>query len=37
MHKTFCLENLNGRDYSEDLGVEGKTVGRCGLDSSGSG
>jgi hypothetical protein len=45
MHTQFWLENLEGRDHSEDLGVDGLyqngsygySVGRCGLDSSGSG
>jgi hypothetical protein len=23
---TFWLENLNGRDYAEDLGVDGKIL-----------
>jgi hypothetical protein len=43
------LENLKGRDHSEDLGVDGKIIlewilgvydwkfGSCGLDLSGSG
>jgi hypothetical protein len=22
----FCLENLKGRDHSEDLGVDGKVI-----------
>jgi hypothetical protein len=26
MHALFWLENLNGRDHSEELGVEVKTV-----------
>jgi hypothetical protein len=38
------LENLKGRDHSEDLGVDGRIIleymknrlGRCGLDSCGS-
>jgi len=39
-------ENLKGRDYSEDLSVDGciilewilgNRLGRCGLDASGSG
>jgi hypothetical protein len=43
MHKILWLENLKGRNHSEDLGVderiilEGNNVGRCGLGSSGSG
>jgi hypothetical protein len=46
MLTVFWAENLKGRDYSEDLGVDGKIilelilrklgVERCGLDSSGS-
>jgi hypothetical protein len=26
MHPTFSLENLNGRDHSEDLGVDGRII-----------
>jgi len=26
MHKKFWPENLKGRDYSEDLGVDGKII-----------
>jgi hypothetical protein len=26
MHTLFWVENLKGRDYSEDLRVDGKTV-----------
>jgi len=46
MHTVFRLENLNGTDHSEDVGVDvriilewilGKWVGRCGLDAAGSG
>jgi hypothetical protein len=47
MRTQFWSENLKGRDNSEDLSVDGKItldwifreirVGRCGLDSSGSG
>jgi len=46
MHIIFWLENLKGRDHFEDLDVDGKqyqneslgnSVGRCGLDASGSG
>jgi hypothetical protein len=46
MQTTFWLENLQGRDHSEDLGVDGKIIlkwnlgkygGRGGLDASGSG
>jgi hypothetical protein len=46
MHTRFWSENLKGRDCLEDLGIDGKIlewilgkirVGRCGLDSSGSG
>jgi hypothetical protein len=41
----FGFKNLKGKDHSEDLGVDGKiisewifgSVGRCGLDLSGSG
>jgi hypothetical protein len=45
MHTIFWLENLKGRDNSEYLTIDGKTiqngsqgnrVGRCGLDASGS-
>jgi hypothetical protein len=25
VHKGFCLENLKGKDNSEDLSVDGKT------------
>jgi len=44
MHTIFWLENLKGRDHSEDLGVDGRIilewifenrVGGCGLDASG--
>jgi hypothetical protein len=38
MYAKFWSENLKGKDHSEDLGIDGKTqVGRCTLDSSGSG
>jgi len=46
MHTIFWLENLKGRSHFEELGlygiikleyILGKCVGRCGLDSSGSG
>jgi hypothetical protein len=46
MHTIFWTENLIGKDHLEDLGVDVKVifavsyrnrVGRCGLDSSGSG
>jgi len=46
MHTIFWLENLKRRCHSGDLGMDGKIVfnisygdrlGRCGLDSSGSG
>jgi len=46
MHTEFWSERLKGRDYAEDLGVDGKIIlewilgkygRRCGLDSSGSG
>jgi len=45
MRTLFWLGNLKGRDHSEDLGRAGKMldgsygyrVGRCGLDTSGSG
>jgi hypothetical protein len=48
MHIVFRLENLKGRDHSEDLDVDGKVtlewilekwggVGVCGLDASGLG
>jgi len=46
MRTSFLLQNLNGRDHSEDLGVDGKIilewiwgnkVGGCGLDECGSG
>jgi len=41
MHAIFWLENLKGRDPSEELGIDGKLRGNrvegCGLDSSGSG
>jgi hypothetical protein len=26
MHKIFWLENLKGRNYSEDLGIDGKII-----------
>jgi hypothetical protein len=32
----FWLENLKRRDHSEDIGVGGRIIGSCGLDSSGS-
>jgi hypothetical protein len=36
------LENLNGRDHLEDLGIDKRIIiecilGRCGLDASGLG
>jgi hypothetical protein len=42
MHTKFWLENLKGRDYSEDIGIDrrildrclGNRVGSCGMDSS---
>jgi hypothetical protein len=46
MHTKFWFKNPKGRDHLEDIGVGGKIileyilgngVGRCGLDSSGSG
>jgi hypothetical protein len=46
MHTKFWLENLTGREHTEDLSVDGeiilewilgKRVRRCGLDLSGSG
>jgi hypothetical protein len=46
MHTKYRSGNLMGRDYAEDLDVDGKIiselilrkwVGRCGLGSSGSG
>jgi hypothetical protein len=45
-HKILSLENLKGRNYLEDLGVDrkiilewilGKWGGKSGLDASGSG
>jgi len=41
MHTKFWSEGLKGRYHSEEIGVEGKimlewSVGRCGLDASGS-
>jgi hypothetical protein len=26
MHATFWLENMKGRDYSEDLGIDGRII-----------
>jgi hypothetical protein len=26
MHTKFWLENLKGRDYSEDIGVDGRII-----------
>jgi len=26
MHTNFCSENLKGREYSEDLGVDGRII-----------
>jgi len=26
MHTIFCLENLKGRDYLEDIGIDGKII-----------
>jgi hypothetical protein len=43
MYTKLWSENLKCRDHSEVLGIDGKTllegntVGRCGLDASGSG
>jgi hypothetical protein len=44
MRTGILLECLIGRDYSKDLGIDGRImnlkickVGGCGLDSSGSG
>jgi len=46
MHAKLRSEYPQGRDHSEDLGIDDKTIGmglrrnmigRCGLDSSGSG
>jgi hypothetical protein len=45
IHTKFWLENLKGRDNSEDLGIHGKmlewilgnTAPNCGLDSTASG
>jgi hypothetical protein len=47
MHTKFCSVKLKGSDHSEDLDVDGRIMlgcvprerrmGRCGLDSSGSG
>jgi hypothetical protein len=31
MHTKFKLKNLKGRDYSEDLGVDGKIISECVL------
>jgi hypothetical protein len=43
MHAKLWLEHMEGRDHSEELGVDGKIlqcilgkVVQCGLDSSGS-
>jgi hypothetical protein len=41
MSTKFWLKSLNGRDHSEDLGIDVREklkwiLGRCGLDSSGS-
>jgi hypothetical protein len=46
VHTEFWLENLMGRNHTEDLGEDGEIileiilgnrVGRCGVDVSGSG
>jgi hypothetical protein len=29
MHTVFCLENLKGKDHSEDLGIDGKIILEC--------
>jgi len=32
MHTLFWLENLKGRERTEDLGVDGKTTSECILE-----